>query len=91
MRLLDLRERISSEDSTTQFSEVRSCSADVRQKLLEEIRGSGGAFHVTVPVDASLAMKADLNIPWSMLRVMRRYVNIHCNTKLQHLPALQNR
>ena len=89
--LQDLRERISSEDSTTQFSEVRSCSADVRQKLLEEIRGSGGAFHVTVPVDASLAMKADLNIPWSMLRVMRRYVNIHCNTKLQHLPALQNR
>ena len=40
--LQDLRERISSKDSTTQFSdEVRSCSADVRQKLLEEIQGSG--------------------------------------------------
>ena len=82
-----LRERISFEDSVAQLShEVKSSTVEVRQKLLSELHTSEGTFHVTIPVSASLAMKADLNIPWNKLRIMRRlelpttaYFNIFFN------------
>lgn len=34
---------------------------------MDEIRKVDGNFIVRVPVEASLAMKADLNIPWNKL------------------------
>ena len=43
-----------------------------REKLVEEIRKAGGKFHVRVPVQFTLAMKADLNLPWNKLRNIRR-------------------
>lgn len=30
-------------------------------------------FTITIPTEARLAMKANLNIPWHKLRLMRRY------------------
>ena len=38
--------------------------------VLEEL---GGSFRVHIPAEMSLVLKADLNIPWSKLRTMRRY------------------
>lgn len=43
--------------------------------MLEEIRNLKGNFLVRIPAEKSVAMKADLNIPWNKLRIMRRYIN----------------
>lgn len=47
-------------------SELRLVSKAERQKLMESINS------VEVDADCSLAMKADLGIPWKKLRDMRR-------------------
>lgn len=44
-----------------------------REKLLGEIKKLDGNFLIRVPQQASLAMKADLNIPWHKLRIIRRW------------------
>lgn len=73
-----LHERVSSEDSAAQLShEVKSSTMEVQLKLLTELHGSEGTFHITILVSASLAMKADLNIPWNKPRIMRRYRATH--------------
>ena len=50
--------------------ELRACDSADRKQVLEDL---GGAFHVKIPTESSLALKADLNIPWSKLRTLRRY------------------
>ncbi len=40
---------------------------------MEEIKKADGKFLITVPVQSSLAMKADLNLPWNKIREIRRY------------------
>ena len=50
--------------------EVKACTPAEREKLLVDLQHGG--FKVAVPTDQALALKADLNIPWSKLRVVRR-------------------
>lgn len=71
--LTNVRLSLSGGDSATQLAhEVYTSQREDRQQLLDEIRKVDGNFIVRVPVEASLAMKADLNIPWNKLRIMRR-------------------
>jgi predicted metal-dependent phosphoesterase TrpH len=61
-------------DSTTQLAhELYGRQREDRETLLEEIKKAGGDLIVKVPVQGSLAMKADLNIPWNKLRIIRRW------------------
>lgn len=50
--------------------EVRVCSSAEREQILSEVHNGG--FKVEVPVSQILGMKADLNIPWTKLREVRR-------------------
>lgn len=50
--------------------EVRTCSSAEREQILSELHSGG--FKVEVPVSQILGMKADLNIPWTKLREVRR-------------------
>ena len=47
--------------------ELRACDYADRKQVLEDL---GGAFHVQIPTES---LKADLNIPWSKLRTLKRY------------------
>ena len=69
--LANVRLAVSAGDDTTQLAhEIHTCSQDERKKLMEEIRRAEGSFRISV--EQSVALKADLSIPWSKLRVMRR-------------------
>ena len=50
--------------------EVKACTPAEREQLLVDLQKGG--FKVAVPTNQALALKADLNIPWSKLRVVRR-------------------
>ncbi len=49
-------------------TEIRILPSEERDQLVKEV-----SFHVTVPAEEGLAMKADLCLPWRKLRMMRRY------------------
>ena len=67
-----VRDVISGGSSAAQFvDEARTCPASERESLLEELQGG---MKVVIPPSASLAMKADLVLPWHKLRIVRRYV-----------------
>ena len=51
--------------------EVKACTPAEREMLLEDL--TKGGFKVAVLTEQALALKADLDIPWSKLRVVRRY------------------
>ena len=68
--LQSIRQLVSGNSSTAQFTdEVRASSAADRMALLE---GLQGGVKVHIPVTDSLAMKADLILPWHKLRIARR-------------------
>lgn len=50
--------------------EIKACTSADRDRILSELYKGG--FKVEVPVHQILGMKADLNIPWSKLREVRR-------------------
>ena len=58
------------ESSTQLQDEVKATTTEERELLLSELQKGG--FKVDVSTCQSLGMKADLNIPWSKLRVIRR-------------------
>ena len=69
--LSKIRERLSSGDSEHQMAdELKMLPKEVREELTKELK-----FSVHIPADQSLAMKADLCLPWKKLRIMRRYTN----------------
>ena len=70
--LANIRHTVTAHDSTPQLAHEVHLS-EQRHLLLDEIKKIEGSLVVQVPVEASLAMKADLNIPWNKLRVIRRY------------------
>ena len=71
--LASVREAITAGDTITQQAhELVTSQREDRDRLLEEIKNAGGTFLIQVPAQASLAMKADLNMPWNKLREMRR-------------------
>lgn len=71
--LASVRQAITAGDTTTQQAhELIATQREDRDKLIEEIKNAGSTFLIQVPVRDSLAMKADLNMPWNQLREMRR-------------------
>ena len=56
--------------------EVKACTPAERELLLANLQKGG--FKVAVPTDQALALKADLNIPWSNMRVVRRVIKKLC-------------
>ena len=59
--------------------EVEACSAVEREAILSELHSAGAK--VEVSTTQSLGMKADLNIPWSKFRVIRRYMDQNSENK----------
>ena len=49
--------------------EVKACSLEEREEILMELQSG---IKVVIPTSHALAMKADLGIPWSKLRAIRR-------------------
>lgn len=49
--------------------EVKACSTEEREKILKELQGG---FKVVIPTTHALGMKAELGIPWSKLRAIRK-------------------
>lgn len=49
--------------------EVKDCSVEEREKILEDLQNG---FKIQIPTNHALAMKADLGIPWSKLRAIRK-------------------
>ena len=47
--------------------EIKVLPKEERERLMKEEK-----FTITIPPEAGLAMKANLNIPWHKLRSMRR-------------------
>ena len=69
----DLRATVSGGDTTLQLSrEIHQQSPDECKQLLDELLAMPGTFKVQVSAHEALAVKSDLQIPWTKLRVMRR-------------------
>ena len=51
--------------------EVQAMSKE-RRRALED-----ASLPVEIPTAVSLAMKTTLSIPWSKLRILRRYINLN--------------
>ena len=67
-----LWESISGGSSSAQFlDEARDCSQADQEALIEELQNGA---KVVIPASESLAMKADLIVPWNKLRIVRRYM-----------------
>ena len=67
----DHRHFVSGGSDTCQLQdEVKACTPAEREMLLSSLQEGG--LKVAIPTDQALSMKADLNIPWSKLRVVRR-------------------
>ena len=67
-----VRKRASGEDESAQLTdEILSRPRKEKQVLVKSLMGESN-FRVEVPASVSLALKADLQIPWSKLRDMRR-------------------
>ena len=68
--LANVRLAMTAGDTTTQLG--YEIARQDREKLLEDIKKAGGDILINVPAPTSLAMKADLNLPWNKLREIRR-------------------
>ena len=67
----DHRHLVSGGSDTCQLQdEVKACTPTEREAILSDL--AQGGHKVAIPSDQALAMKADLNIPWSKLRTVRR-------------------
>lgn len=67
--LTELRDHISGGDASLQMrSEIRALSKEEREAVLQE-----AGLPIEIPPNHALAMKADLSLPWSKMRVISRY------------------
>ena len=57
-------------DSCQLQDEVKACTPAEREMILSCLQDGG--LSVAIPTEQALSMKADLNIPWSKLRIVRR-------------------
>lgn len=65
-----VRDLVSCGDSSSQLQEeIKHLSKSERQDLLHK-----AGFTLDIPAEQGLAMKADLGIPWTKLRVIRRWL-----------------
>ena len=66
--LSEHREYVSAGESSFQLqSEIAHLDVAKRQKLL-----TGAELPIIIPAEQTLAMKADLGIPWAKLRIVNR-------------------
>lgn len=75
-----VREVISGGDTAQQMrNEMKRIPKEERTELMQE-----AGFHVHIPAEEGLAMKADLCLPWNKMRVMRRYIrtSLHACTRV---------
>ena len=64
-----VREGASGNDSSFQFTaEINYLSREQREELLQQAQ-----LPLVIPADHALALKANLSIPWTKFRVLRRY------------------
>ena len=78
------RKRISGGDDLTQLaSEVALSGREKRKALIDQLFSEDGAIRTTVSAKESLAMKADLQIPWLKVRQMRRQVRQYATVYTQ--------
>ena len=77
--LQSIRELVSGNSPTAQFTDEARSTTE-RMALLEELQ-DGVKIHI--PVIESLAMKADLILPWNKLRIARRLEHIFMPSTLQ--------
>ena len=76
-RMGDVREVGSGGDVALQLArEIQGQTPDEHQKILDELLSLPGAFKIQVSPSESLALKSDLQIPWTKLRIMRRLSTI---------------
>ena len=67
----DHRHFVSGGSDTCQLQDkLKACTASERELILSDLHEGG--LTVAVPTSHALSMKADLNIPWSKLQVVRR-------------------
>ncbi len=67
-----MRDIVSKGSSSEQMKyEVKTLTKDERQSLLDDVLHQDTT--IAIPSEEVLAMKADLSITWSKLRMMRRY------------------
>ena len=67
-----VREGASGNDSSFQFTAVVNyLSREQREQLLQQAQ-----LPLAIPADHALALKANLSIPWTKFRVLRRYSNM---------------
>lgn len=70
----NVREMISAGDTALQLSsEIYRQTCEERKQLLDELLAMPGNFRVQISASDALAVKSSLQIPWTKLRVMRRY------------------
>jgi len=63
------REYISGGESSVQLkAELKVLNREERKDLLQSVQ-----LPVQIPTDHSLAMRADLALPWAKLRIINRY------------------
>ena len=95
--LSEYRNFVSKGESSTQLQdEIKVTTTEERELLLSELQKGG--FKVDVSTSQSLGMKADLNIPWAKLRVIRRYyytptvvcrfINVHNVQVVQNMGSI---
>ena len=69
------RKRISGGDDLTQLAcEITLSGREKRKAQIDQLFSEDRAIRITVSAKDSLAMKADLQIPWLKVRQMRRQV-----------------
>ena len=61
---------LTSRGTDVQLQEIKARTSIEREQILSELHKGG--FKVEVPVKQILALKADLCIPWTKLREVRR-------------------
>ena len=68
-----MRKRVSGGDEASQIrDEIQMSAKEDQQQILDQLQRATGQFQVAISVQESLALKADLQIPWHKLRLMRR-------------------
>ena len=74
----ELRGAVSGVDSALQLSrEIEVHTKEDCERLLDELFKQPGKFKVQISPTASLALKSDLQIPWTKMRAMRRLHVLH--------------
>lgn len=65
---------VSGGDNTVELTgELQAASTEQRKTILDELQST--TSEAEIPACSILAMKADFNIPWNKLRVMRGYTS----------------